>query len=804
MASTFTNLVRSLPDEELTALLRARPDLLVPVPADLSALAARAQSRLSVTRLVDQLNRFQLEILDALRLTRDPDGVTSLDQVLAIAAAQPAGADAGAVRGAVQQLRAHLLAYGPDEALQVVGAVDEVLGPHPAGLGRPAAELDEGAAALVADPARLRRTVLSCPPAARAVLERLAAGPPVGATSDEPAEDSPVTWLVSRGLLVATAPGAVELPREVALLLRRDTGPLGELHPAPPEPETAAAADPAAADAAGVGQAMEAVQRAEAVLSALAAEPAPVLRSGGLGVRDLRRLARAAGVDEPTAALLIEVGYVAGLLGEAEPERSGPGNEPSFRPTTGYDSWSSAPIAARWHALASTWLTMTRQPGLIGQRDSREKPIGALTPEVTRSGAPATRRIVLGVLAELPAGTAPTGEAVLALVGWYAPRWSSGREPGVRQVLSEAALLGVTGKGALTSYGAALLAEGRTPAEPDDDPLGVRAAGAAPAGLAPSAGQLAELLPAPVDEVLVQADLTVVVPGPPEPTLAAELELVAEHESAGGASVHRVTRDSIRRAFDAGYTAEDLHALFARRSRTDVPQGLTYLVDDVARAHGGLRVGSATAYLRSDDEALVAQVLADRRLASLGLRRLAPTVLVSGASRSRLLTALREAGFAPLPEDASGAAVLVRPRTPRAPARSPQASAPADPLAPSRMSTPRLLGIIEDLRRGEAAARVRRAPAATGGNGQGADGGSAQQHARTQAQAHTEAMAVLQQAVRDKALVRVGYVDGHGARTSRLVRPVSIGAGYLRAEDERTDTLHTFALHRITGATLDS
>ncbi|MGH3681859.1 MAG: hypothetical protein ACRDT2_16620, partial [Natronosporangium sp.] len=72
------------------------------------------------------------------------------------------------------------------------------------------------------------------------------------------------------------------------------------------------------------------------------------------------------------------------------------------------------------------------------------------------------------------------------------------------------------------------------------------------------------------------------------------------------------------------------------------------------------------------------------------------------------------------------------------------------------------------------------------------------------AQAHTEALAVLQQAVRDKALVWVGYVDAHGASMSRLLRPVSIGAGYLRAEDERTDTLHTLALHRITAATLDA
>ena len=62
---------------------------------------------------------------------------------------------------------------------------------------------------------------------------------------------------------------------------------------------------------------------------------------------------------------------------------------------------------------------------------------------------------------------------------------------------------------------------------------------------------------------------------------------------------------------------------------------------------------------------------------------------------------------------------------------------------------------------------------------------------------------MLQQAVRDKALVWVGYVDAHGATASRLVRPVSIGGGYLRAEDERTETLHTFALHRITAAVLE-
>lgn len=160
-------------------------------------------------------------------------------------------------------------------------------------------------------------------------------------------------------------------------------------------------------------------------------------------------------------------------------------------------------------------------------------------------------------------------------------------------MLAEAATLGVTGLGALTSYGRLLLADVTAADERGgDDPLGLRSD--AESGDATNAVRaLDALLPAPVDHFLVQADLTVVVPGPPDPALAAELEVVAEHESAGGASVHRVTPASVRRALDAGYSADDLHALFRGRSRTPVPQGLSYLVDDVARKHGGLRVGSA-------------------------------------------------------------------------------------------------------------------------------------------------------------------------------------------------------------------
>ncbi|MEH1098136.1 helicase-associated domain-containing protein [Micromonospora sp. CPCC 205561] len=822
MTTSLADHLRSLPDESLAALLQLRPDLVVPVPADVSALAIRAQSRVSVARALDGLDQFTLLVLDAARLTRHPgEGTTSTDTVLAMATAGPHPPAPTAVRAALGRLRALFLLYGPESGLHVTAGVDEVA-PYPAGLGRPAAELDPRAAALCTDPAKLRRTLLAAPPSARAILDRLAGGPPVGsvpagalqapavgAEDDLPPDPtnggaptgSPVRWLVDHHLLVpvsggtAGAAGTVELPREVGLLLRRDSGPLGPLRSSPP-PVATAPREPKAADSAGAGQAMEVVRHTEALLEQLAADPAPVLRSGGVGVRDLRRLARAVGVDEPTAALLLEAAYAAGLVGEVDlpgATTARYGADQQVLPTAGYEVWRAGTLAQRWDQLARAWLTMTRQAGLVGQRDDRDRPITVLSAEAERAGAPAARRAVLGVLADLEPATGPTPEEVLALLDWRAPRRSRGREGAHREVLTEAATLGVTGLGALTSYGRLLVADvTETDERGGDDPLGLRAE----AGDATSAVRaLDALLPAPVDHFLVQADLTVVVPGPPDPALAAELEVVAEHESAGGASVHRVTPASVRRALDAGFSADDLHALFRRRSRTPVPQGMTYLVDDVARKHGGLRVGSAGAYVRSDDEALLTEVLADRRLESLALRRLAPTVLSTPYQVNRMLMALRDAGYAPVPEDASGAAVLARPKSRRAPARVPVTTRSLDPLTTPKLAMPRLLGVVEQIRRGDAAARAaKRAPAVVrGGAGRT---GPAPVHS------HSDALAVLQQAIRDRALVWVGYVDAHGATASRLVRPVSIGAGYLRAEDERTEMLHTFALHRITAAAL--
>jgi hypothetical protein len=756
MTNDFAETLRALPDEALGALLRLRPDLLIPVPTDINALAARAQSKVSASRALDDLDQFTLEILDGLRLLADP----SLPALLSLTDNHPG------VPEAVGRLRARFLALGDLDELYLVPVLEEVSSPFIAGLGRPAAELGADIAELLGDPAKMRRALMSASPQARAVLDRLAQGPPIGTTSSGV---EAVEWLIEHRLLAEVSEGVVELPRELGLLLRRETGPLGHLHPQPPE-VASALKDMSTVDRAGAGQAMSAVRHTDELIEAMSAEPIQVLRGGGFGVLPLRRLAKSTGLSEQDAAVFIETAYAAGLIGEIETS-----TETFFAAAGGYDQWRGAPLAQRWIRLAEAWLAMTRQAFLAGSRDERDRPMTVLSPQLERAGAPDTRRVVLETLAT--PGLAPTADELIATLRWHAPRRMRNREGAHRSALREAGVLGFTGHGALTRYALALL----HPA-PQDDPLGVT-------GRPTATDLLDKLLPAPVDHVLVQADLSVVVPGPAEPSLATELETIAEHESGGGASVYRVTPASLRKALDSGYSAQDLHALFKTRSRTGVPQALTYLIDDVARTHGGLRTGASGAYLRSDDEALIATVLADRTIADLQLRRLAPTVLVTPFTSGRLLQSLRDSGYAPVPEDATGAAVLTTPRRKRAPARS--------ALRPSfgELSQAAIGGVVEELRRGDARVRAAlRAPAevrAAAGH---------PMSSLTAVQAHSQALSILQQAVRDKARVWVGYVDAHGAAASRLVRPVSIGAGYLRAEDDRTQMLHTFALHRITAA----
>jgi hypothetical protein len=176
---------------------------------------------------------------------------------------------------------------------------------------------------------------------------------------------------------------------------------------------------------------------------------------------------------------------------------------------------------------------------------------------------------------------------------------------------------------------------------------------------------LQDLFPAPVEQFIIQADLTAVTSGPLEHAVAAELRLLADQESRGGAGVYRFSPATLRRAFDQGWSAAEVQSWLARHSTTDVPQALGYLIEDVARRHASIRIGPAVCYVRISDAAQAAALLAHPDASRLGLRAVAPHVLVAAVDEHELLSLLQELGHSPAVENAAGD-IMVTPPTRRA------------------------------------------------------------------------------------------------------------------------------------------
>jgi len=737
MHTALGDWLRAQDDATLAALLARRPDLAVPPPANLTVLATRAAVRASVVRACDELDTVTLTVLEALVVAdadSEPVDVAEVRRLL--------GPDvpAATTSDALDRLRERALAWGPDEALLVVPAARDAVPRHPGGLGRPAAGLASSTA--------VAQLLTDSDDEERRLLGVLAAGPPIGRSRGEPG--GPVARLLARGLLLRVDPATVELPRQVGLALRgeRPLGPIAVTAPAPAVRERGIGiVDATAADAA-----LRLLRQVELLVALWGRTPPPVLRSGGLGVRELRRAAREMEADEAVAALVVELAVAADLVGASE----GPTGQ--WVPTTAADVWGAGGVEPRWSLLARTWLDMPRLPGLVGRRDEADRPIAPLGDAVRRPLAARDRRRVLDGLAELSPGTAVGSSALADVLAWRAPRRGGRlRDEVVTWTIAEATTIGAVALDALSSPGRTLLTD------PDALTRALRA-----------------VLPAPVEHVLLQADLTAVAPGRLDPELARELDQLADVESAGGATVYRFTEGSVRRALDAGGSAADVHQLLARRSATPVPQGLTYLVDDVARRHGRLRGGSASSFLRADDEMLVTEVLAHPEAVALELRRISPAVLVSPLPLAELLDGLRAAGFSPTAEDGDGVVLDLGRRGRRIEPRGRPARRNVLPPQPDAAQRDAL---VARLRAGDALAGVRR----TAGRPVAGSG---------------SALHTLREAAQQRRSVWIGFVDGRGRPGELLLEPQQIGAGIVEGRDGVDGGLHRVPLHRITSIAL--
>lgn len=723
---SFTDYLRGLDDAALLSMFALRPDIVSPVPPELSSLAIRANSAPSLARAIESLNEWQFQVLEACSAIDEP---MTEKEILSLT-------DPSA-KFVIPHLIAMGLMYKSKDGLRLPTTLRDVLGNEPAGLG----------------PVSLAKLSMNkldeAPQASKQVLERLAWGPPRGSVGDIRNPGPGIAWLLKENFLVPLDQRTVVLPRNVALHLR---GGKIHKHPSPNPPIlNGKKIEQKAIDRAAIANIATVLRWCEEILNFWSEEPPNALRAGGLGVRDLRATADHLGVDENCAAFVAELVYLGGLVIIDADDR--------ILPTHAFDLWLTQSPQFRWRNLVSLWLVTSRVSGLVGRADSKN--IAALGPELDRVNAAKARKVALGIL-ESHSGLAPEIEGLLALAKWLAPsrRNSAMQVDLVRWTVREAEWLGITGQGAISRYGLRFL-EAKSELEIDKD------------------------LPKSIDHILIQADNTAIAPGRLEIEIARILDSIADIESRGGATVYRFSETSIRRGLDHGRSGEEIKDFLKKCSKTPLPQPLDYLITDVAKRHGRLRIGSTSAYIRCEDPTLITQILSDKKLEGLPLRRIAPEVLVSDLEANEIITTLRLAGYLPAAESGSGI-VLIGQRLNRAKSKPRPPRVVGDIESPTEET---LLAALRSLRAGERSSHKQNSLRKIAADALGS-------LPRTSA---NETLDLLHTFIKKSQTLSIGYADNNGSVTHRIIDPLSISAGSLIARDHGTGEIQTFRIPRITG-----
>jgi hypothetical protein len=597
---------------------------------------------------------------------------------------------------------------------------------------------------------KLKLNELADAPAdSKKILERLIWGPPRGSVGDVKNPGPGVSWLLEKKFLVALDQRTVILPREVAIELR---GKKIHRQVSAVSPELKGTKrDKKQIDLAAIANVSTVLRWVEELLNFWAEEPADALRAGGLGVRDLKVLSNHLGVDEACTAFIAELAYLASLISIDANDQILPSNK--------FDIWLMQTPADRWQMLASQWLITSRVSGLVSRLESKN--VAALGPELDRVNASKIRGLTLTLLKENP-NIAPDWNSFKSVLDWRAPvrRNSSLQDELAEWTLREAEWLGITGQGAISKYGIGFIS---------GDDLEV----------------INEDLPKTVDHILIQSDNTAIAPGPLEHEISQSLAMMAEIESRGGATVYRFTEATIRRALDHGKTGDEIKSFLAKTSKTPMPQPLEYLIADVAKKHGKLRVGNTSSFIRCEDTALISQIINDKKLEILGLRRIAPEVVICDMDATDAMRILRECGYLPAGESTNGM-ILTGIKSNRA------LSKPRPPRIIGEVEVPTeeaLTAAIRSLRTGEKSTHRQTRLRQVANEALGA-------LPRSTA---NETMDILNQFISEEKTLSIGYADNNGGVTHRIIDPIRISAGSLIARDHATGEVQSFRIPRITG-----
>jgi hypothetical protein len=723
---SFSDYLRSIDDAAFLELFTARPDLVTPVPPDITSLSVRACSAPSLARAIDSLNQWQFQVLEAAGALNEPFSIKSLIALTHKTATS-----------ALEHLIAIGLVYPSNDGMRLPSQLRDVIGNEPAGLGPTSM-------------AKLKLADLDNAPAdAKKVLERLIWGPPRGSVGDIKNPGAGVAWLLERKFLVPLDQRTVILPREVGLYLRGGKTHKEMFISAPAL--SGVKRDERQVNLAAIANISTVLRWVEELLNFWAEEPADALRAGGLGVRDLKIIATHLGLDESCTAFIVELAYLASLISIDASNRIMPSNK--------FDIWLMQKPSDRWQAIASAWLITSRVSGLVGRAEAKN--VAALGPELDRVNAARVRALTLSILIQNES-LAPESKSFHELLTWRAPvrRNSSLQEELATWTLREAEWLGITGQGAISKYGVHFLNSEELSLIDGD-------------------------LPKTVDHILIQSDNTAIAPGPLEHEISQQLAIMAEIESRGGATVYRFSEATIRRALDHGKTGDEIKSFLIKTSKTPMPQPLEYLISDVAKKHGKLRVGNTSSFIRCEDTSLIAQLMLDKKLEILSLRRIAPEIVICDHDANELMRLLRDSGYLPAAESSNGL-MLTGTRANRA------LTKPWPPRVIGEIEIPSedsLKSAIRAIRTGEKSTHKQTRLRQVANEALGA-------LPRSTA---NETMDLVNRFIIEEKSLSIGYADNNGSVTHRIIDPIRINAGSLIARDHATGEVQSFRIPRITG-----
>jgi len=269
-------------------------------------------------------------------------------------------------------------------------------------------------------------------------------------------------------------------------------------------------------------------------------------------------------------------------------------------------------------------------------------------------------------------------------------------------------------------------------------------------------------LPQLQHSLIVQADLSLIAPGPLDTATELILRKFANIEQVSVASTYRLSALSLSHGLECGLTADQIRTVLTDLSAKALPQPVEYLLREAENRFGRLVIASGTgterSILRSTDGILLTEILNDSRLRPYAFFALSAGSLASRFEPDVVYFGLRDFGYLPVRVDNQGAVL--------SPLRAASWSLGISPVATDPMIT-----LIKDLRAADA--RV---------------GAQPDDHDLTRQ---------IQLAMKNKAQLSVTLTDRTGAEVEFKILPTALANGRLRGLDKRADIERTLPLDRI-------